>query len=145
MLLGTWELTISHEGRLALPPAFATATAAGVTVTRGFDRCLHAFPRSAWDALALRVGALPLGAEPARNMRRLLFGAAAHLALEEGGIHLPPALLEYAGIGSAVVVVGMDAYFELWSPGTWQAATDQLLATVSRWRGAELPSPLAAI
>jgi MraZ protein len=146
MLLGTWEVNSDERGRLTLPPPFVAAVAAGLTVTRGFDRCLHAFPRSAWDALALRVGALPIGAEPARHMRRLLFGAAADLALDDGaGLVLPRHLLSYAEITGPVVLIGMDTYFEIWSPEAWRAADDQLVVTLGRWRAAELPAPLSAI
>ena len=146
MLLGTWDISTDGGGRLTLPPTFVNAAAAGVTVTRGFDRCLHAFPRSAWDALARRVGSLPLGAEPARHMRRLLFGAAADLALDDGaGLVIPRPLLSYAEITSSVVLIGMDSYFEIWSPDAWQAAADQLITTLSHWRSADLPAPLSAI
>lgn len=146
MLLGTWEVRADETGRIALPRPFVAATAAGLTVTRGFDRCLQAFPRSAWDALAGRVGALPLGAEPARHVRRLLFGAAADLALDDaGGLTLPPPLRGYAEIGAAAVLVGMESYFEIWSAEAWQAMDDQLAVAVDHWRTADLPAMLAAI
>lgn len=146
MLLGTWDLRADASGRLALPPPFVAASAAGLTVTRGFDRCLHAFPRPSWDSLTSRLAALPLGAEPARHVRRLIFGAATDLALDDAGaLTLPRPLLTYAEITSAVVIVGMDSYFEIWSPEAWQASTDQLLAALSRWRGPDLPATLATI
>jgi MraZ protein len=146
MLLGTWDLPADQRARLALPPPFAAAARAGLTVTRGFDRCLHAFPHRAWDQLAARVAALPLGAPAARHVRRLIFGAAAHLAPDDAGaISIPPPLLAYAEIDGPAVLVGMETYFEIWAPALWQAHHDQLSAALHTWRSSELPAALGAI
>lgn len=146
MLIGTFELALEPSGRLILPSVFRPVACEGLTVTRGFDRCLQAFPTSAWRALARRVSDLPLAVDAARHARRLIFAAAADLAPDEAGaLILPRPLLAYAEISSVAILVGMESFFEIWSPEAWSAASDQLLASVGRWAGPDLPLAIAAI
>ncbi|MGQ9925711.1 MAG: division/cell wall cluster transcriptional repressor MraZ [Chloroflexaceae bacterium] len=146
MFIGTFETTVEPSGRIVIPTAFRAAALEGLTITRGFDRCAQAFPTPIWQDLARRMNALPLFADAARQARSLLFAAAAELTLDAAGtVLVPRPLLAYAGIASTVVLVGMGAFFELWSPEAWHAASDHLLDSVSRWVGADLPSALAAI
>lgn len=124
MLIGTWWATLDGE-RVALPHAFRPAAAAGLTVTRGFDRCLQAFPADSWLALAGRVSSLPLTADAARSLRRLLFGAAVVLAPDPlGALTLPRRLLAFAEIDTQAVFLGCDSYFEIWSPAALGAASE---------------------
>lgn len=146
MLIGTFELALEPPGRLILPPAFRSATHEGLTITRGFDRCLQAFPGATWRALARRVSDLPLAVDAARHARRLIFAAAADLALDAtGALTLPRPLLAYAELSSSAVLVGMESFFEIWAPEAWRAANDQVLASVGRWAGPDLPLAIAAI
>lgn len=146
MFIGTFEIAVEPSGRIALPPAFRAAATEGLTVTRGFERCAQAFPTPIWQELARRVNALPLFVDAARQARSLLFAAAAEVALDAAGtVLLPRPLLAHAGITSTAVLVGMGAFFELWSPEAWHAASDRLLDVASRWAGEEPPSILASI
>ncbi len=146
MFIGTFETTVEPSGRIVIPPPLRAAALEGLTVTRGFDRCAQAFPTPIWHDLARRINALPLFVDAARQARSLLFAAAAELTLDAtGAVLLPRPLLAHAGITSTVVLVGMGAFFELWSPEAWNAANDHLLHSVSRWTGADLPLALAAI
>lgn len=121
MLIGTWNGALDSEGRLALPPAFRRAAAEGLTITRGFDRCLQVFPAAAWQSLAQRVSALPITADAARALRRMLFGAAAPLAPDATDwLCIPPALCAYADLAGRTVCVGMHSYFEIWSAERWE-------------------------
>ncbi len=146
MFIGTFDTAVEPSGRIVLPLAFRAAALEGITVTRGFDRCAQAFPSPVWQDLARRINALPLFVDAARQARSLLFASAAELTLDaSGALLLPRPLLAHAGIASTVVLVGMGAFFELWSPEAWNAASDRLLDSVSRWAGADLPLTLAAI
>lgn len=126
MLLGTWKMPFDSCMRLSLPPPFRLALTEGCTVTRGFDRCLQVFPNDAWRCLARRVSDLPLTANAARSLRRLIFGAAADLALDDAGaLLIPQPLLSYGELSSAAVVVGCDTFFEIWSPDRWRVASER--------------------
>lgn len=127
MFLGEFEHTIDDKGRVAIPARFREELAEGLVLTRGFDRCLQAFPRPAWQRLAERVSALSLGNEEARLLRRLLFSGAAEVEVDrQGRILIPQNLREYGALAEQVVITGMDTYFELWSSERWQGVLEKL-------------------
>lgn len=129
MLIGTWRVRL-EDGRLALPQPFRSSAADGLTITRGFDHCLQAFPAATWQALARRVSTLPLTADAARTFRRMLFGTAVDLApgtLE--ALTIPRSLLAYAEITTQAVCIGCNSYFEIWSPEALRATGEHLPAS----------------
>lgn len=144
-LLGTWEQPIKGEQHLLLPPAFCEALDEGCFVTRGFDTCLHAFPRPSWRALSQRIVDLPLAMHASRQVRRLIFGSAVDLAVDsEGSISLPQQLRAYAGLTDRAIVVGLETYFEIWAPEHWEQALTQLNDATTHWAVADLPAALAS-
>jgi MraZ protein len=93
-----------------------------------------------WQKLADQVSDLPPGELHTRNLQRLLFSAAAEFTLDrQGRIVLPQNLRDYAHItGDEVVVVGVNKYFEIWSPERWRETvaaldneTDQLVSQLT--------------
>ncbi len=127
MFLGEYEHNLDDKGRLAIPSRFREDLGEGVVVTRGFDRCLMAFPRNAWEQLAKRVSELSLGQNEARNLRRLLFSGASDLALDrQGRILIPQNLREYAGLGDQVIVAGLNTHFEIWALDSWGQVLESL-------------------
>jgi MraZ protein len=129
MFLSSWSLSLDGQGRLALPLSFRHLLREGLIVTRGFERCLQVFPRQAWQPLAQRVSNLPVGLEPARSLRRLLFAEAYEAELDSTGtIQLPERLLTYAHLRQheEIVVAGLDTYFEIWSRPHWHMLVETL-------------------
>lgn len=127
MFLGEFEHTIDDKGRVAIPARFREELGEGFVLTRGFEQCLQAFPRTMWAALAEKVDRLPLGSPQARNMRRILFSPAAEVEIDrQGRILIPQSLREYAGLAEEVLITGMSTYFELWSGEGWRALQDDL-------------------
>ena len=127
MFLGEYEHNLDDKGRLAIPSRFREDLGEGVVVTRGFDRCLMAFPRAAWEQLARRVSELSLGQNEARTLRRLLFSGASDLALDrQGRILIPQNLREYAGLGDQVIVAGLNTHFEIWALDSWSQVLESL-------------------
>lgn len=121
MFLGEFEHSVDSKGRVAVPARFREALAEGLVLTRGFDRCLQAFPQPIWDELARRVSASSLGSEEARHLRRLLFSGASEVELDrQGRIVVPPNLRDYAGLTERVIVAGLNTYFEIWAYDRWQ-------------------------
>lgn len=120
MFLGEFEHTIDDKGRVAVPARFREALGEGLILTRGFERCLQAFPRAYWNQLSEKINALSIGSEQARALRRLLFSTAAEAEVDrQGRILIPQNLREYAGLAEQAVITGMDTYFELWSTERW--------------------------
>ena len=122
MFLGRFAHNLDSKGRLAVPARFRASLEKGLVLTRGLDRCVAAYPMTAWDELAGKVSALPMTAPNARQFRRMVFAEAANLALDgQGRIVVPPELREYAGIDREAVVIGVHTSFEIWSPSGWEA------------------------
>lgn len=121
MLLGTWRLDRTSDGRFVLPPALCAIASAGLTITRGFEPCLQVFPLATWQPLAQRVSNLPLTAGAARMLRRMLFSAAVQLVpAEDASFAIPPRLLAYAELTAGAIAVGMASYVELWAVGRFE-------------------------
>jgi MraZ protein len=127
VFLGEFEHSVDEKGRVAVPARFREELAEGIILTRGFERCLQAFPRPTWERLRERVSALSLGSEESRQLRRLLFSGAADVEVDrQGRILIPQNLREYAGLGEQVVLAGMDTFFEVWSSERWRTVLDTL-------------------
>lgn len=145
-LLGTWKQPIEGDHHLLLPASFRHALDEGCFVTRGFDACLHAFPRPSWRALSERIVDLPLAMSASRQVRRLIFGSAVDLVVDSHGtLSLPLQLCRYAGLDGVAVVVGLETYFEIWAPDRWELALNQLNETATQWAASDLPAALASL
>lgn len=121
MFLGEFEHTIDDKGRVAVPARFREGLGEGLILTRGFERCLQAFPRAYWQQLSEKINALSIGNEQARTLRRLIFSTASEVEVDrQGRILVPQNLREYAGLAEQAVITGMDSYFELWSSERWR-------------------------
>lgn len=138
MLLGEYQHTIDSKGRIIVPAKFRGELAAGLVVTRGFDKNLIAFPISEWEALAAKVMQQPLSDRKARDFRRRLFSNATDLMPDrQGRILIPTNLREFAGIDSEVIIAGMFNHIELWSNATWTAVRESAESNedAARWEG----------
>ncbi|MFV9504912.1 MAG: division/cell wall cluster transcriptional repressor MraZ [Oscillochloridaceae bacterium umkhey_bin13] len=139
MFLGEFEHTIDEKGRVAIPARYREALGERFVITKGFEACIQAFPMPRWEETAAKINAMPLGSPEARNLRRLLFSAAAEVEFDrQGRILIPPSLREYAGLTEEVLITGMNTYFELWSGERWNAFQDTLNSS-----GAEIAEKLA--
>jgi MraZ protein len=127
VFLGEFEHTIDDKGRVAIPARFREELGERFVLTRGFEQCLQAFPRTMWDDLSEKVNRLPLASAQARSLRRILFSPAAEVEIDrQGRILIPQGLREYAGLAEEVLITGMNTYFELWSGERWRALQDEL-------------------
>jgi len=99
VLLGEFDFTLDVKNRVAIPARLRAVFAGGVYLTRGFDRCLAAFPPEEWDRfVADQTGDLPAMSEKGREVRRFLFAAATFDELDrQGRITVPANLLGFAG------------------------------------------------
>ena len=136
MFLGEFTHTIDDKGRVTIPAKFRGELAAGLVVTRGFDRNLMVFTMSEWEVLARKISDRPFSDESVRAFRRRVFSGAVDLTPDrQGRIVLPPYLREFAEIEDEVVIAGMFNYVELWSVEGWQAVRESIEDNndASRW------------
>ncbi len=139
MFLGEYSHTIDDKGRLTIPAKFRGELAAGLVVTRGFDKNLMLFPLNGWQDMAERIISRPMGDEDVRTFRRRVFSGAVDLAPDrQGRIVLPPYLRDFADIDSEVIVAGMYNYVEVWSTSFWNDVLDTIEQSSDAARWADL-------
>jgi len=127
MFMGEFSPSIDEKGRLAIPArlrkAFGDGSPIGkLIVTHGFDKCIMAFRESDWlDFVENKL--VPLSqSDPRHRMSvRFLIGGASECELDkQGRVLIPGNLLEYAGIGGEVTVLGLYNKIEIWSKEAYE-------------------------
>jgi len=126
---GNHDHSLDAKNRLTVPAKSRPELAGGVTLAKGFERCLQIWPQAAYEEVTRQAlqGLNPLGPE-ARELKRHLFGNAIFTELDSAGrIGLPPNFLAYAGIKKDVVVIGSGDCLELWARDAWDAYDADLI------------------
>ena len=131
-------LRLDAKGRVSVPAAFRA-----VLTRDGFDGlyCYPALDRPAVDAggnaLLAEIEALTDGFSPYSEEREqfslALYGTSETLKIDgEGRVVLSETLKAHAGIGDAVIFVGLGHKFRIWEPSRFRAelvaATDKVRA-----------------
>ena len=121
MFLGQYEYTLDDKGRVTLPARFRHMMERGVVITRGADRCLWVFLADKWEQIAAKLdGSEPQANKDSRQFTRLIFsGAIDDIPDKQGRVRIPDHLLQFAGITSNVVIVGVNSRLEIWSQERW--------------------------
>ena len=118
---GTFDYTLDAKNRLTIPPKFRGALSDGVVLARELEPCISIRPAQAWrhftdQAISSRD---PFSKE-ARDLKRYYSGYAFDGQLDASGrVILPPALMEYAGLGKEITVIGSLDTIEVWDRARW--------------------------
>lgn len=127
MFLGEYLHSIDDKGRLTVPAKFRGELAAGLVVTRGFDRNLMIFSLAGWQELAEQIAKRPLSDRNARTFRRRVFSGAADLTPDrQGRVVLPLNLRQFAQLNGEAIISGMHNYLEVWNSDTWESLRDDI-------------------
>lgn len=122
MFIGEYSHTIDPKRRLAMPSKFRGELGNRVVVTRGLDQSLFVYPMKVWEALAEKLGSMPVGEAGTRSFVRLQLAGAADVELDsQGRVLIPDYLKEYAGLEKDTVIVGLFNRLEIWSEEKWKA------------------------
>lgn len=122
MFIGEYSHSIDPKRRLAMPSKFRGELGSRVVVTRGLDRSLFVYPMKVWEALAEKLGTMPVGEAATRSFVRLQLAGAADVELDsQGRVLIPDYLVEYAGLGKGTVIVGLFNRLEIWSEEKWKS------------------------
>ncbi len=122
MFLGTYEYRIDEKGRISLPPRFRDELRQGMVMTQGLEKCITVYSLAEWQRVSDRMAAQPANRSKARRIGRFTFATAFMADLDaQGRVAIPAPLRRYAGIEDAVVVAGVNNYFEIWSTDSWEA------------------------
>ncbi len=128
---GTFEHTLDAKHRMTVPSKLRAAFSDGAFLVKGADRCIALYPSATYSALvdAALSRLNPLSTE--RREANRYFRANAHaVELDSAGrvMLAPRQLLEHAGIGRDVTLIGAGDCLELWDPAAWAAYDSDLTA-----------------
>ncbi len=132
---GEFPSTVDESGRVIIPAPFREAAreAEGgelpdFVMRFGEDGCVTLYPASRWAEVEAEVNQAPHGERTVRRYRRLFFGLAGRGSCDkQGRLRVPQRLLEVAGIGREVMIVGVSREIELWDRARWDAYRDEML------------------
>ena len=133
MFLGEQGLTLDEKGRLILPSKFRTFITDSedlkgfviIADPRGLDRCLRLYTRTGWSHQYAQVlAAAGKTDETARFLR--IHARHADLAQMDSQFRfiVPQKLIDYAGLGREVVMIGMNDWLEIWDRGELDAQSE---------------------
>ncbi|WP_336922630.1 division/cell wall cluster transcriptional repressor MraZ [Aquipuribacter sp. SD81] len=126
MFLGTFSPRLDDKNRLILPAKWRPSFESGIVLTRGQERCVFAFARSAFESLVDELAGAPLTNKDARDYSRMLLaGAQDEVPDKQGRITVAPLLREYAGLTRDLAVLGVGRRLEIWDAATWQQLQEQ--------------------
>lgn len=117
---GQYDHSIDDKGRLTVPSQYRDLLAGGAYLTRGMEKNLIVIRSEDFQTLYHKMKATSLTDIDASDFGRLFFGNASLLELDKAGrILLPQFLRKDIDLDTQVKIVGLGAYFELWSPENW--------------------------
>jgi MraZ protein len=128
LFLGTFDYAMDERGRIPLPPRYRDAFRDGIVLSQGStDRCLRIYTTAAFEAQAAQYTAEPAVRRKGMILRRAHFPRALETELDrQNRILIPPAMREYAGLSSKVLLVGTGEFLEVWAPDAWHAEAAQV-------------------
>jgi MraZ protein len=122
---GSYERAVDGKGRFNLPFRFrrggGVAEDEQYVVTRGADGSLSLFPRDEWIKAFRKAQKMSKDAQVRAQARKLSAMSRNMTPDAQGRVMVPRELLDMAGIGNRVLVVGMGHYMELWHRDTFDA------------------------
>jgi MraZ protein len=130
---GNYEHSLDAKNRLTIPVKFRAELAGGIVIAQGLEPCAGIWTPDAFESFTR--GFLeelnPLSQE-ARRLSRYFNGGSFDTELDGAGrVMVPPPIIDHAGLGKEVVIVGNDDHLELWDAAKWSAYETDLNATVA--------------
>lgn len=127
MLIGTYNHAADAKGRVFVPSKWRDDLGEAFFLTKGLGKCLLGMPRTSWEALYERLGALPMTNAEAARFTRLILGNAHDVEMDkQGRVLLPPNLRAYAQIERDVAFVGVGSRIEIWDAALWEQYNDSM-------------------
>ncbi len=120
MFFGQFDHNLDDKGRLTIPSQYRDLLEIRAFITQGFDDNLMVIQGEEFDSLYHKIKEMNVADSHARDLSRMLFGNAVKLEMDKAGrVLIPPFLREAANLTTAVKLVGMGPYFEIWSIENW--------------------------
>ena len=124
MFIGEYRHTFDAKNRISLPAKFRKELGASVVVTRGLDKCLFIYPKSAWKQEAAKIAQHSTGGAAGRGLARLMLAGASEAEVDSAGrILVPDYLKSFAALKVKSVIAGVSDRVEVWDEDAWAAYT----------------------
>lgn len=124
MFIGEYRHTFDAKNRISLPAKFRKELGASVVVTRGLDKCLFIYPKSAWKKQAEDIARHSTGGAAGRGLARLMLAGASEADVDSAGrILVPDYLKSFGALKVKTVVAGVSDRVEIWDEGAWEKYT----------------------
>lgn len=124
MFIGEYLHTLDPKNRVSLPAKFRKDLGRAVVITRGLDRCLFVYPKTAWKKEAESRAVHAGGTAAARGLARLFLAGAMEAEVDSAGrILIPDHLKNFAGLNSKTVIAGVASRIEMWDEDAWKKYT----------------------
>lgn len=122
---GSYEYSVDSKGRINIPARMRKHVSVEANdtfiITRGYERCLFAYPLDEWNSLEQAVRKLSPSDPKHRFFERTLMQWATESPLDaQSRITLPRELLHFAGIENAALIIGVLERIEIWNPREYQ-------------------------
>jgi len=130
-LLGEFDCKLDAKGRLMVPAALKkqlpNAENDGLIINRGFEKNLVIYPKNVWDAVVADLAKLNIYDQENRAFVRAFTRGATELSLDAAGrVLLPKSLVDYAGIGSDLVLACQLDRIEVWDKKSYEDIFDDV-------------------
>lgn len=128
MFFGQYDHNIDEKGRFTIPARYRVPLENGAYITLGFDDNLMVLRADQFEKLSHNIQEKNITHPKTRELARFLFGNADLLEIDKNGrILIPQFLRNAAKMDSAVKVVGLGIYFEIWSLEIWNKKQERLV------------------
>jgi MraZ protein len=129
---GRYEHALDGKGRTSLPSRFREVlTGLGderLVMTTGFEKCVVVYPVREWNAFEERLLKLPQFDKAVVALRRLFFGNAVEVDVDQvGRLLVPQTLRNHADLKREAVWLGQGPTIELWDPQHYSAMREGIL------------------
>ena len=130
-LLGEFDCKLDAKGRLMVPAALKKqlpdSEKEGLIINRGFEKNLVIYPKKVWDAIVTDLSKLNIYEKNNREFIRSFTRGATELSLDAAGrVLLPKSLVDYAGIGSDLVLACQLDRIEVWDKKAYEDIFDDV-------------------
>ena len=137
MFISNYSHSVDDKGRFIMPSKYRDQLEGRCMVTKGMDNhCLYIFTLNEWADFEARLLALPNSKSEIRILQRHFLSEAEMVEIDKQGRCLVSlGLREYAGITSAIKLLGLGNKIELWSSENWAEFENDNIVDVAETAG----------
>ena len=128
MFIGKYYYKLQANGRISLPKGFRDEGEDWV-VTRGLDGCLFIFKADRFQEELGQLANRSFTKKAHRDLTRIMTNEAQEIKADDNGrVHLPKYLINFAELKQEIVIVGSYNRIEVWDQESYHQYVDQLEA-----------------